>query len=144
MSAAPASGEPVSDADHLQLSRLLVEIIWRLDNGHAKTVHELFVDDGALHASAEPIVGVEAMRAWGTEFDRSPPGIHHVMSNARFVAAGKDRAVGTSTLTAYMMPQDGSHPATVPLAVGVDHDEFVRTADGWRFSSRRWQPLFMR
>jgi hypothetical protein len=33
---------------------------------------------------------------------------------------------------------------TVPVAVGVDHDVFVRTAEGWRFSSRRWNPLFTR
>ena len=144
MSAAPAYGEPVNDADYLQLSRLLTEMVWRLDNGHAKTVHELFVDDGLLNVAEKPIEGKEALRVWGMAFDEYPPGIHHVLSNARFVAAGMDQAVGTSTLTAYMATQDHNGSATIPIAVGVDHDEFVRTADGWRFLSRRWQPISTR
>lgn len=144
MSTAPAYGELVSDADYLQLSRLLIEMVWRLDNGHAKTVHELFVDDGMLNVAEKPIVGKEALRAWGMAFDEHPPGIHHVLSNARFVAAGMDQAVGTSTLTAYMATPEATYPATVPIAVGIDHDEFVRTVDGWHFSFRRWQPIFTR
>ena len=144
MTIAPTCGEPVSDADYLQLSRLLVEMVWRLDNGCAETVHELFIDDGRLNVGEKPLTGKAALRAWGAEFDKDPPAIHHVLSNARFIATGNDRAIGTSTLTAYMATQDHKGLATVPLAVGVDHDEFVRTADGWRFSCRRWQPLFTR
>jgi hypothetical protein len=36
----------VSDADHLSLSRLVVEMAWRIDYGQADRVWELFVPDG--------------------------------------------------------------------------------------------------
>jgi hypothetical protein len=38
----------VSDADHLALTRLVVEIAWRIDHGRANTVWELFVPEGVL------------------------------------------------------------------------------------------------
>ena len=38
----------VSDADHVALSRLVVEISWRIDHGQADTVWELLVPDGVL------------------------------------------------------------------------------------------------
>ena len=128
---------PVSDDDYLQLSRVLTEMVWRLDNGRAKTAYELFTTDGVLDVAEAPMVGQEALSEWGKALDENPLGIHHVVSNARFTSDGDGRARGTSTLTAYM-------GTTVPVAVGVDHDVFVRTAEGWRFSSRRWNPLFTR
>ena len=38
----------VSEADHVELSRLVTEHAWRVDNGRADTVHELYADDGEL------------------------------------------------------------------------------------------------
>ncbi len=38
----------VSESDHVQLSRLVIEHAWRADHGRADTVHELYVDDGVL------------------------------------------------------------------------------------------------
>jgi hypothetical protein len=35
---ATATEQLVSDADHVQLSRLLIEHVWRADNGRAATV----------------------------------------------------------------------------------------------------------
>ena len=48
--------EFVSEMDHVQLSRLVIEHAWRIDNGHADTIHELFVDDGELTLTAETSV----------------------------------------------------------------------------------------
>jgi len=43
------TAEPlVSDADYVQLSRLIIEHAWRVDNDRADTVHELYVDNGEL------------------------------------------------------------------------------------------------
>ena len=40
--------QPLAEADHVQLERLVTEVAWRIDDGHAETVHELFVDNGTL------------------------------------------------------------------------------------------------
>ena len=133
----------VSDVDHLQLSRLLIEFGWRVDNGKAQTIHELFTDDGELTIGAVNAVGRDAIRAWGLAIDNRQNGIHHVVSNPRFISAGLDSARGTSTLTAYLKP-DGNSSSTMPAAVGEDRDEFVRVSGEWRFKSRRWITLFSR
>jgi hypothetical protein len=136
-------GSLVSDADHLQLSRLLIEFGWRVDNGQAQTIHELFMDDGEMMIGTVSTVGRDAIRAWGLAIDNRQNGIHHVVSNPRFISAGPDRALGTSTLTAYLKPE-GNSSSTIPSAVGEDRDEFVRASGEWRFKSRRWVTLFSR
>ena len=56
---------------------------------------------------------------------------------------GDNAAIGTTVLTVFMVA--GSGPATTqPFSVGEDHDLFVRTEEGWRFVSRRWDELFAR
>jgi SnoaL-like protein len=58
----------------------------------------------------------------------------------------EDRAEGTSYGATYVKPRDG--PGTVavvgPGAVGVRHDQYRRTAGGWRFESRTLEPFLTR
>ena len=59
----------------------------------------------------------------------------------RFNYDGPDKAVGSTLLTVFI----GEGPkgsAAIPSVVGEDHDEFVRTAEGWLFASRRFEVLF--
>jgi len=42
----PSGKQLVSDADHVELERLVTEAVWRVDEGRADTLHELFTDDG--------------------------------------------------------------------------------------------------
>lgn len=132
----------VSDADHVQLTRLVEEFVYNVDNGTAVNIHRLFVEDGVLDTD-QRAEGREAIRAWGESLDGMDLGIRHVLKNPRFVMTGPDTASGTSTLTAYLMTEDGA-AATVPFAVGQDIDEFLRTEDGWRFVSRHWESFFRR
>ena len=39
----------VSETGHVQLSRLLTEHAWRVDNGRADMMHELYINDGELN-----------------------------------------------------------------------------------------------
>lgn len=136
----------VSDEDYVELSRLIQEIAWRIDNLKAVTVVELVTDDAELQTHPDnPVFGREAIAAWGAGFDAANPlpGIRHSVSNARFVDNGDGTATGTSMLTAYFTPA-GQAATTVPFAVGEDHDTFVRTPDGWKLASRLWVPLAMR
>ena len=136
----------VSETDHVQLSRLVMEHAWRVDNGRADTIQELYVDeDGELIVGPTPLRGREAILGWGRQFVANPPWrvIRHVCGNMRFVSDGPDKAEGTTILTVFMVA--GSETATTqPFSVGEDHDRFVRTEEGWRFVSRSWVELFPR
>jgi hypothetical protein len=135
----------VSDQDHLQLSRLVVEAAWRVDLGRSDTLHELFVPDGELDLGETTMRGSEQIRDWGrrVEAANTYPGIRHVAGNMRFVATGADTAEGTTMLTVFM-DNDGDWATSVPWVVGEDHDRFVRTPAGWRFAHRAWVQLFTR
>ena len=135
----------VSDADHVQLSRIVTEHAWRADHGQADTIHELYADDGELFLPPKPLRGRDAIRDWGRRIVATPAWrtIRHVCGNMRFVADGPDAAEGITVLTVYVVAGQG--PATtIPFTVGEDHDRFVRTEQGWKLVSRRWVELFSR
>lgn len=141
----PALSGLVSDADHVSLSRLVMESAWRVDLGRAATLYELFVADRTYF-------GHEEIRAWGQVIeDTNPyPGIRHLTSNMRFAytgtgtdSAGRDTAEGTTVLTVFVNDETG-RPTAMPWGVGEDHDRFVRTEAGWRFTRRTWVQLFSR
>ena len=135
----------VSESAYIELSRLVIEHTWRVDNGHADTVHELYVADGVLDVPPKPLRGRQAIKEWGRQLIEAPPWrtLRHVCGNMRFVADGPDAAYGTTVLTVFMVV--GSEPATtMPFSVGEDHDRFVRTEQGWKLLSRRWVDLFTR
>ena len=131
----------VSDADHVALSRLVVEISWRIDHGQADTVWELFVPDGVLDTSGTPLVGHDAIREWGRARVASTLRTRHIVCIMRFIDRGNDKATGSTLLTVFM--HDGTGPGSaVPAVVGEDTDEFVRTDVGWRFVRRTFETLF--
>lgn len=143
---ATTAEQPVSEADYVQLSRLVIEHGWRTDHGRADTVHELYRDDGELTLPPGPIRGRDALREWGRQIVDNTPWktIRHVCGNMRFVYDGDDNtAIGTTVLTVFMLAGEQAS-TTVPFSVGEDHDKFVRTEQGWRFVSRRWVELFAR
>ena len=135
----------VCEADYVQLSRLVIEHGWRVDNGRADTVHELYVDDGELDVPPTPVHGRQALIEWGRRIVEAPPWrtICHVCGNMRFVADGANAAQGTTVLTVFMVAGSAAS-TTVPYSVGEDHDRFVRTEQGWKLVSRRWVELFAR
>ena len=103
-------------------SRLVTEHAWRVDQGRADTVHELYVDDGVLDVGT-PLRGRQAIREWGRQLVEGPPArpIRHVCGNVRFIADGANAAERTTTLTVFMVA--GRGPATtLPFSVGEDHD----------------------
>jgi hypothetical protein len=131
----------VSDTDHVSLSRLVVEIAWRIDHGQADRVWELFVADGILNTSGIPLVGHDAIRDWGRARTASTIRTRHICSGMRFVAYDNERATGTTLLTVFSHDGNGQG-STVPAVVGEDTDTFVRTDAGWRFASRTFEALF--
>ena len=136
--------QPVSDGDHVQLSRLVIEHAWRTDNGQSDTLHELWVEDGQLDLGSTVLRGREAIAEWGRQIAEDPPwrAIHHICGNMRFLTDGEARAVGSTMLIVFMDVDEAQ--SSVPFSVGEDHDRFIRTEEGWRFLSRRWVELYKR
>jgi hypothetical protein len=65
--------------------------------------------------------------------------IFHAVHSGRVDLAG-DRAQGRWYISEFGRLRDG----TEVRFAGVDHDGYVRTADGWRFASRRYDGMFAR
>ena len=131
----PRRSNSSAKADYVQLSRLVIKDGWRVDNGRADTVHELYVDDGELNVPPMPLRGRQALIEWGRQLVEAPPwrSIRHACGNMRFVADGHNAAKGTTVLTVFMVA--GNEAATtVPFSIGEDHDRFVRTERGWRLA----------
>jgi hypothetical protein len=135
----------VTDADHVQLSRLVTEISWLIDHGEAHRVCDLFIQDGSMNLGDITLSGREAIQAWGRELisGNAYPGIRHVSTNMRFLSSDVNKASGVSLVTAYINVDDG-HGSTLPLVIGEDNDEFVRLEGRWQIVSRSWVPLFVR
>jgi hypothetical protein len=134
----------VSDSDHVQLSRLVMEHAWRTDVGRADTVHELYVEDGVLDLGT-PLRGRKAIYEWGLKLVEAPPwrSIQHVCGSLRFLSDGPNNATGITYMIVFMVA--GNDPtSTLPWSVGEDHDQYVRTPQGWRLRSRHWQENFAR
>ncbi|QHC60999.1 nuclear transport factor 2 family protein [Rathayibacter sp. VKM Ac-2760] len=135
----------VTFADYAELTRLALEVAWRVDNGQAVTLPDLFTEDGSIATLGEPHVGHDAIRSWGLMMDTdSPiPGVRHVLTNFRFTGSGPATAMGTMYITAYL---DGA-PAgqrTLPFAMGLGTDHYRRTSNGWKVASRGFDPYFLR
>jgi hypothetical protein len=131
----------VSDPDHVSLSRLVVEIAWRIDHGQADRVWELFVPDGVLNTSGTPLAGHDAIRDWGRTRVASTVRTRHICSGMRFTDRGGGFVSGSTLLTVFMHDGEGRGPA-VPAVVGEDTDEFTRTEGRWLFVSRTFETLF--
>lgn len=140
----PLAGRLVSDADHVQLTRLVTELAWLVDNRRSSAFGELVTEDAVMDIGGdEPLRGRAAIADWGLRMETPPwNSIHHAVANARFVEDGPDAAIG-STLLIVFVDTDGTRPS-VPMFVGEDHDRFVRTDQGWRLASRSWTELYSR
>jgi hypothetical protein len=133
----------VSEDDHIALTRLVTELVWRIDHGRADEVDELFTNDGEMTLGPTSLHGRSELKEWGRARNDSPSRTHHVCTNMRFVRTGDDQAAGTTILTVYLA-NAASTNQTTPAAVGEYQDRFVRTPEGWQFASRRSDPTFTR
>ncbi len=139
----PRQGNHVTPEDYVTLTQHVMEMMWRIDHGQASRIHELFVPDGTLTVPPLRLRGSSALQQWGRGFDAHPTGVHHVVTNLRFVYQTRDLVEGSSTLISFQSEgPDGV--GTLPAIVGMDRDILVRTASGWRFKSRTWEPWFSR
>jgi SnoaL-like domain len=143
--AATSTLNGLSDLEHVALSRLVVETLWRIDHGHGSTVHELFTEDGEIRFHGELVcAGRAGIEAWGDQ-RMDPDTIRHTAVNLRFEADGPDAAKGSGVEVVYHAPERRFGPeATLPLMVGEWTMRCVRTEAGWRLRSIDFRRMFDR
>lgn len=111
------------------------------DNCDIDAFTDLFSKDGSVAVPEYPaFVGHVAIRASMQGLADLGVTMRHVMSNNLIDVKSDDYATGICYLTAYgsSAPADasGSRPMEQPGTIGHYKDEFIRTAQGWRFKSR--------
>lgn len=109
-----------------------------IDAGAFDEVLSLFAPDAVWRHRTGERRGLEAIQAYLDEKSTFPL-TRHLVTNVVITVDSADRARGVAYVTIYYAePTGGDEPALLSPPVAVVHyeDEFVRLAQGWRFSKR--------
>ena len=126
-------------SDEIEISRLLAaysHAVMRLDPVGSAAV---YMEDGVLSAFNGPdIVGRPAIE---TAFVAVFAPVRFLIQNcgASVIAVDGDRARVSSSVSEMLQ---GKGSDQLSCCFGNYDDELVRTADGWRFAKRRFNPFF--
>jgi hypothetical protein len=128
------SANALTERDRQELIDLVVEFAWRVDHRSADSIHELVTDDVFIQMAYGPMVGKDAVAAWGKERALVDRTTRHIMTNFRFRVVGKDKVEGSSM--SIIFRSEGSEiAAPSPWAVTECSDVFVRQKGAWKFAS---------
>lgn len=132
----------VSAADRAAIEALCIEYAWRIDNGFAETIPDLFTEAATWEGPHGVTRGREELEAlWGARAKR--PGMtRHLISNIRLARSAAGELQGWVSFT-LLSASPGSDPLPKPVLVADHIDTYDHGEDGiWRFASRRVLPLF--
>ncbi len=136
----------VADLDACQ--RLVTAFAVFVDSGQGERVVQLFTPDATFERRGERLEGHEQIRAAQTK--RSPSNVtRHLCAPSHIELQGPDRATGITYFQLYrhVWPDGeavGVGPLNPPEVIGQYHDEFRKTADGWRIHARVAKGVFRR
>lgn len=126
--------------DTEQIRRLTHEYSWAIDNFRLEELLGLFVEDAVFDlrgfGAPDESVGREAVRATFAALIDSLSGCVHLTMN-HLIDVDGDTATGTIYCHAFVVNADGSRADNLALY----EDTYIRTRDGWKFSSRSAKPL---
>lgn len=137
------------DLERMDIERACTRLIHyyaqALDAGDYELAAGCYTADGTRAIGTRVAKGREqilaAMRGMGTGRVSV-----HVISNILIEVQNAKRALGTSVLLLWRKPGERLGPAamlgTAPSLIARNHDEFVLAQDGWKFQSRRSEPVF--
>ena len=122
---------------------LVLDYAYYRDRPDAESFANVFARDAVLVVLDQEFVGRDAI-AERLRNAASGPLFRHMMSTIRIFPADDNKASGVSYVTVYSAAA-GDMPRALgqPLAVGEYHDQFVRTASGWKIQRREFVPVFM-
>lgn len=134
MFTASTSSFAADDDVYWACSNLVTDYAYHRDQFNAKEFANLFTEDASLTVVSQTWVGraeieqrIEGLKTGST--------IRHEMSTIRIVPVDADHATGVSYATIYSAPAGETSVKGFTL-MGEYHDEFVRTAQGWKISKR--------
>jgi ketosteroid isomerase-like protein len=103
-------------------------------------IASLFTYDGALRMPDVPVdlAGREAIRAWG---ERVPTVVDYLVQTTHpgTIRLDGDTASGRAYLQEIIRLRDGSSH----LNYAIYHDQYQRTADGWKFTERVYEIRYL-
>ena len=122
---------------------LIVRLVHHYDHKEAAAAADLFTPDGVWVKSRVAYKGRDAIIG---SFEAGPPDLvmRHFTSNIRIVAEDENNASGVTYYLAFIGRGDGIAQLEMPGSLGEWYDRFVRTENGWRFSSREGRRIFER
>jgi hypothetical protein len=124
-----------------QIDDLITEHAWVLDHGDPAALADLYVEDGELLGLVEPLVGRDAIRAWGVERAKLDRVSRHVHTNLRVVLGEDDRLLGNVMTLLYR--QDGAEKSpTFPILVLDYDDEYALSEGRYKFVRRQITRIF--
>jgi 3-phenylpropionate/cinnamic acid dioxygenase small subunit len=127
--------EQVPIEDRLAIEALVTEYAWRLDHQRWHDVVELCTEDAVLHIRGREIAGHAGLGEWADRrAERANRRTQHQMTLLRLYPVAPDEVHGTAALVLHVAKTGGG--GTYVDLVGEYEDEYVRTADGWRFKRR--------
>lgn len=106
---------------------LLARYCLYADTGATEEWVDLYTDDGRFEGSGDPVVGREALRAFGSSF--AGGSMHRVAAN-EVIDVSADSAVCRSSI---LLTSGGTIVTT-----GRVHDELRRVGGRWRIARRRF------
>ncbi len=115
-------------------TNLVVAYAYHRDQFNADEFSNLFTENAALTVVGQTWVGRTDIRQ-RIEGLKTGSTIRHEMSTIRIVPIDADHATGISYVTIYSAPVGETSVSGFSL-MGEYHDDFVRTAEGWRISKR--------
>lgn len=128
--------------------RLVTEYCHVIDHGEASRVANLFAADGVWVSFEQTMDGRDAIASgFGKRQANTGRISRHVCCNLLIDVIDADNAKGVVYLTLYRDDGDPKRtvsPSAVPTVVGEYRDQFVRTAEGWRFKRREVRTSFLR
>lgn len=130
--------------------RLINEYSRLVDFGEAAAVADLFTEDARWQGTDLLLDGREEIRAWFTKREGVRRRVsRHVFANVTVEVLSPTEAKSLSYMINFRHDRaEGDDtfpvPMEVPKWVGEAHDTFRLTEVGWRFSSRRVEPSFIR
>ena len=144
----------MTEAEELLIERACEKLVARythwIDFGEAERVAELFAVDAVWEAEPDiRFAGRDQVRAMlGARQAMAQRRSRHVCTNLCIDVVDADHATGLVYLSLFRHDFPGADapdlvaPMGPPVAVGQYRARFVRTAEGWRFASRRAEIAF--
>jgi hypothetical protein len=116
-----------------------------LDAGESDALAALFAPEGVWQIVTNRMQGREVIgHYWHDRYAQRKPGerSRHVITNELIEVVDHDHAKGVAYFAVYSFDADAAKNASLaPTAFAQTHDEYVRTAEGWRIALRRIEPV---